>query len=66
MSPVKKSDRTILKFSVRKDCQHLMRIKKPLKDLNPAKYTIADYEMNGRNFGTITKFISTFLSMVQL
>ena len=30
-----KSDRTIVKFSRRKDCQHLMRIKKGLKDLNP-------------------------------
>ena len=29
-----KSDRTIVKFSQRKDCQHLMRIKKGLKDLN--------------------------------
>ena len=29
-----KSDRTIVKFSRRKDCQHLMRIKKGLKDLN--------------------------------
>ena len=31
-----KSDRTIVKFSQRKDCQHLMRMKKGLKDLNPA------------------------------
>ena len=31
-----KSDRTIVKFSRRKDCQHLMHIKKGLKDLNPA------------------------------
>ena len=30
-----KSDRTIVKFSRRKDYQHLMRIKKRLKDLNP-------------------------------
>ena len=30
-----KSDRTIVRFSRRKDCQHLMRIKKGLKDLNP-------------------------------
>ena len=30
-----KSGRTIVKFSRRKDCQHLMRIKKELKDLNP-------------------------------
>ena len=30
-----KSDRFIVKFSQRKDCQHLMRIKKGLKDLNP-------------------------------
>ena len=29
-----KLDRTIVKFSQRKDCQHLMRIKKGLKDLN--------------------------------
>ena len=29
-----KSDRTIVKFSRRKDCQHLMRIKKGLKYLN--------------------------------
>ena len=30
-----KSDRIIVKFSRRKDCQNLMRIKKGLKDLNP-------------------------------
>ena len=30
-----KSDRTIVKYSRRKDCEHLMRIKKELKDLNP-------------------------------
>ena len=30
-----KSDSTIVKFSRRKDCQHLMHIKKGLKDLNP-------------------------------
>ena len=30
-----KSDCTIVKFSRRKDCQHLIRIKKGLKDLNP-------------------------------
>ena len=30
-----KSDRTIVKFSRRKECQHLIRIKKGLKDLHP-------------------------------
>ena len=30
-----KSDRTTVKFSRRKDCQHLMRINVLLKDLNP-------------------------------
>ena len=30
-----KSDRTIVKFSRRKDCQYLMPVKKGLKDLNP-------------------------------
>ena len=30
----KKSDRTIVKFSSRKDCEHTMRVKKDLKDLD--------------------------------
>ena len=30
-----KSDGIIVKFSQRKDCQYLLRIKKGLKDLNP-------------------------------
>ena len=37
-----KSDRTIVKFSRRKDCQHLMRIKKELKDLNPANLSFPE------------------------
>ena len=31
----KKTDVTILKFSRRKDCEQVIRIKKDLKDLNP-------------------------------
>ena len=30
----KNSDRTIVKFSSRKDCEHTMRVKKDLKDLD--------------------------------
>ena len=37
-----KSDRTIVKFSRRKDCQHLMRIKKGLKDLNPTNLSFPE------------------------
>ena len=37
-----KSDRTIVKFSRRKDCEHLMRIKKGLKDLNPTNLTFPE------------------------
>ena len=37
-----KSDRTIVKFSWRKDCQHLMRIKKRLKDLNPTNLSFPE------------------------
>ena len=37
-----KSDRTIVKFSQRKDCQHLMRIKKGLKDLNPTNLSFLE------------------------
>ena len=66
-----KSDRTIVKFSRRKDCQHLMRIKKGLKEgakihVNDSYYTMVDYGMNERNFGIIRKFIRILLSMAQL
>ena len=37
-----KSDHTIVKFSRRKDCQHLMRIKKGLKDLNPTNLSFPE------------------------
>ena len=37
-----KSDRTIVTFSRRKDCQHLMRIKKGLKDLNPTNLSFPE------------------------
>ena len=37
-----KSDRTILKFFRGKDCQHLMRIKKGLKDLNPTNLSFPE------------------------
>ena len=37
-----KADRTIVKFSRRKDCQHLMRFKKGLKDLNPTNLSFAE------------------------
>ena len=37
-----KSNSTIVKFSRRKDCQHLMRIKKGLKDLNPTKLSFPE------------------------
>ena len=37
-----KSDRTIVKFSRRNDCQHLMPIKKGLKDLNPTKLSFPE------------------------
>ena len=37
-----KSDHTIVKFSRRKDCQHLMRIKKGLNDPNPTKLSFPD------------------------
>ena len=37
-----KSDGTIVKFSRRKDCQHLMRIKKGLKDLNPTNLSFPE------------------------
>ena len=37
-----KSDRTIVKFFRRKDCQHLMRIKKGLKDLNPTNLSFPE------------------------
>ena len=76
------SDRSIVKFSRTKDCQHLMRIKKGLKDLNPTNLSfpegtkiyvndslctyIGDCGMNARNFGIIRRFIRTLLLMVQL
>ena len=37
-----KFDCTIVKFSRRKDCQHLMRIKKELKDLNPTNLSFPE------------------------
>ena len=37
-----KSDRTVVKFSQRKDCQHLMRIKKGLKDLSPTNLSFLE------------------------
>ena len=37
-----KFDHTIDKFSRRKDCQHLMRIKKGLKDLNPTNLSFPE------------------------
>ena len=37
-----KSDRTIVKFSRRKDCQYLMRVKKGLKDLNPTNLSFPE------------------------
>ena len=37
-----KSVRTIVKFSRRKDCQHLMRIKKELKDINPTNLSFPE------------------------
>ena len=37
-----KSDRTIAKFSQRKDCQHLMCIIKGLKDLNPTNLSFPE------------------------
>ena len=37
-----KSDRTIVKISRRKDCQHLMRIKKGLKDFNPTNLSFPE------------------------
>ena len=36
-----KFDRTIVKFSQRKDCQHLMGIKKGLGDLNPTNLSFS-------------------------
>ena len=37
-----KSDHAIIKFSQRKDCQHLMRIKKGLKDLHPTNLSFPE------------------------
>ena len=37
-----KPGRTIVNFSRRKDCQHLIRIKKGLKDLNPTNLSFPD------------------------
>ena len=37
-----KSDRTVVKFSQRKDWQHLMRIKKGLKDLSPTNLSFLE------------------------
>ena len=37
-----KSDRTIVRFSLRKGCQYLMHIKKRLKDLNPTNLSFPD------------------------
>ena len=41
----KKSDRTIVQFSRRKDCEQVMRVKKDLKDLNPT-----DSDFPGRGY----------------
>ena len=77
-----KSDRTIVKFSRSKDCQHLMRSKKGQKNLNLTSLNfpegIKTYVNDSlcpcyswlwnefRNFGIIREFIRTLLSMVQL
>ena len=37
-----KSDCTFVKFSRREDCEHLMRIKKGLKDLNPTNLSFPE------------------------
>ena len=37
-----KSDRTIVKYSRRKDCEHLMGIKKGLKYLNPTNLSFPE------------------------
>ena len=37
-----KPDRTIVKFSRRKDCEHLMHIKKGLKYLNPTNLSFPE------------------------
>ena len=42
MPPANKIRRTIIKFSRRKDYQHLMRIKKGLKDLNQANLSFPE------------------------
>ena len=36
----KNSDRAIVKFSSRKDCEHMMRVKKDLKDLNATNFVL--------------------------
>ena len=41
----KKSDRTIVQFSRRKDCEQVMRVKQDLKNLNPT-----DLDFPGRGY----------------
>ena len=36
----KNSDQAIVKFSSRKDCEHMMRVKKDLKDLNATNFVL--------------------------
>ena len=77
----KKSNRTIVKFSRRKDCEQVMRVKKDLKDLDPTDLDFpagtrlfindglcpitGDFGTNVKNYGSIKKYFGLLPLMVQ-